>query len=38
MIKKCIGCGIPLQTKYKHIEGYVEDINKEICERCFKLK
>ena len=38
MIKKCIGCGIPLRTKYKHIEGYVEDINKEICERCFKLK
>lgn len=38
MIKKCIGCGIPLQTKYKHIEGYVEDINKETCERCFKLK
>ena len=38
MIKKCIGCGIPLQTKYKHIEGYVENINKEICERCFKLK
>ena len=38
MIKKCIGCGIPLQTQYKHIEGYVEDINKEICERCFRLK
>lgn len=38
MIKKCIGCGITLQTKDKSIEGYVDDINKEICERCFKLK
>lgn len=38
MTKKCIGCGIPLQSKDKTIEGYVEDINKEICERCFKLK
>ena len=38
MTKKCIGCGINLQTKDKNIEGYVDDINKEICERCFKLK
>lgn len=38
MTKKCIGCGIHLQTKDKNIEGYVDDINKEICERCFKLK
>ena len=38
MIKKCVGCGINLQTKNKDIEGYVDDINKEICERCFKLK
>ena len=38
MIKKCIGFGIPIQTKYKYIEVYLEYINKEICERCFKLK
>ena len=38
MTKKCIGCGIHLQTKDQNIEGYVDDINKEICERCFKLK
>lgn len=38
MTKKCIGCGIHLQTKDKNIEGYVDDINKETCERCFKLK
>lgn len=38
MIKKCLGCGIPLQTENKNIEGFIEDINKQICERCFKLK
>lgn len=38
MIKKCLGCGINLQTKDKEKEGYTEDPNNEICERCFKLK
>lgn len=38
MTKKCLGCGIPLQTENKNIEGFIEDINKQICERCFKLK
>lgn len=38
MTKKCLGCGITLQTENKNIEGYVDDINKQICERCFKLK
>ena len=38
MIKKCLGCGINLQTKDKEKEGYTEDLNNEICERCFKLK
>lgn len=38
MIKKCIGCGIFLQTTMENKEGYVDNIEKEICERCFKLK
>lgn len=38
MIKKCQGCGITLQTTDKEKEGYIDDINKNICERCFKLK
>lgn len=38
MIKKCQGCGIALQITDKEKEGYVDNINKDICERCFKLK
>lgn len=38
MIKKCIGCGVTLQTNNKSEHGYVDNIEKEICERCFKLK
>lgn len=38
MTKKCQGCGITLQIDNKDKEGYVDDLNKDICERCFKLK
>lgn len=38
MIKRCRGCGIILQTTEEEKEGYVNDIDKDICERCFKLK
>lgn len=38
MIKKCLGCGVILQTTYTNKEGYVDNIDKEVCERCFKLK
>ncbi len=40
MNKKCIGCGIKLQTNNKDLPGYVkEDKYNEAkyCERCFKL-
>ena len=33
MIKKCNGCGINLQNTNKDKEGYVDDLNKNICER-----
>ena len=38
MIKKCIGCGSILQDKVINEEGYVENINNDICKRCFKIK
>lgn len=38
MTKKCLGCGVLLQDKDINKEGYVDDLNKDICERCFKLK
>lgn len=38
MTKKCKGCGIPLQITNSNKEGYTEDLNKDLCERCFKLK
>lgn len=38
MIKKCLGCGVNLQDVDKNRCGYVKDINKDICERCFKIK
>lgn len=38
MIKKCIGCGSVLQTNNIGEIGYVDDINKDICLRCFKIK
>lgn len=37
-MNKCLGCGIKLQNIDSNIEGYVIDIDNNICERCFKLK
>ena len=37
-MKKCLGCGITLQNKSKDILGYTENIENNLCERCFKLK
>ena len=38
MSKKCIGCGVVLQDKDKNLDGYVENIDYMICERCFMIK
>ena len=38
MIKKCLGCGVILQTIDINKEGYIDNIEKEVCERCFRLK
>lgn len=38
MIRKCIGCGIELQSENKATIGFVQNEKQELCERCFKLK
>ena len=38
MTKTCLGCGIPLQTEDSNRVGYVDDLEKEYCERCFKIR
>ena len=38
MNKTCIGCGALLQDKDPNQVGYVSDLEKELCERCFKIR
>ncbi len=38
MNKKCLGCGLILQTKDKSLPGFTSDIKKDYCRRCFRLK
>lgn len=35
---KCLGCGITLQTTSELELGYTPNLEKEVCERCFKLQ
>ncbi len=37
-MSKCIGCGIELQNTDKYKDGYVEDLNFNLCFRCFNIK
>ena len=37
-MSKCVGCGVKLQTTNSDAPGYVDDLSKELCERCFKIK
>ena len=37
-MSKCIGCGVELQNKNIDELGYVENLSKSICNRCFRLK
>lgn len=37
MVKKCLGCGALMQNENVNSEGYVEDISKDYCKRCFRL-
>ena len=38
MIKKCSGCGLPLQYTDESKLGYAPKKDAKICQRCFKLK
>ena len=38
MIKYCKGCGVKLQDVNTLEEGYTNNINKDLCRRCFRLK
>lgn len=38
MTKKCLGCGIELQNVDTNLDGYINDFNKDNCERCFRIK
>lgn len=35
--KYCTGCGVKLQNNDENILGYVDDLSKKLCMRCFKL-
>lgn len=37
-MNKCIGCGALLQDNDCNKEGYIKDINKELCNRCFRIR
>ncbi len=36
-MSKCIGCGAHLQNVDNKKEGYIKDITKKYCERCFRI-
>lgn len=40
MIKKkyCVGCGVKLQNENIMQEGYVTNLENNICQRCFRMK
>lgn len=37
-MNKCIGCGAILQNNDDKKEGYIKNINSNLCERCFRIK
>ena len=37
-MSKCLGCGAILQSSDRDADGYVVDLEKNICERCFIIK
>ena len=36
MNKKCVGCGVHLQTENKNKKGYTVSLDKDYCMRCFR--
>lgn len=38
MTKKCLGCGVKLQDTDKQYLGYINNMDNNYCERCFRIK
>ncbi len=38
MSKKCVGCGVELQSENVTLEGYTSNLENDICNRCFRMK
>ncbi len=38
MTKKCHGCGVELQSSKINEIGYVKNIEKKLCDRCFRIQ
>ena len=36
--KCCLGCGVLLQSENILGDGYVTDLENDICQRCFRMK
>ncbi len=36
--KKCLGCGVTLQTTDKELHGFVQKLDQDFCQSCFRLK
>lgn len=37
-MNKCKGCGVTLQTENKNKLGYTTNLEKNLCERCFRIE
>ena len=37
-MSKCVGCGVHLQNVDKNKDGYLENLEYNLCERCFIIK
>ena len=38
IMNKCIGCGVVLQNTDSNNDGYVENLEHNLCKRCFMIK
>lgn len=36
--KKCLGCGVLLQNSAKELPGFVQKLDQDYCQSCFRLK
>ena len=36
--KKCLGCGVVLQSENILLEGYTTNLENDLCQRCLRMK